>query len=567
MILLLLFSAAEPKRLDCKNICTCKTIEAISNEPHSCCSFQNATCYSNFEEISVDADTLIVTCVDNIELSTEVRIKNVTNVLISGYSSAKSNITCRENAGFLINNSKDIEIRNMRFIDCGALRDSTSENADEKRPFKFTTSLHISNSVNVTIENIDIEQGNGTGMVMLNSYGAIAGCTFKQNRVVNAQLPGGGGLYVEFNSKMPTNSDDGNQILKIHGSTFSDNAATSLIGRKGTYVGCNTVNSFQGFGRGGGITIFLLGDTSNVTVEIEHVNLTSNRAIWGGGMYVHFCNFASENQVLIKNVFFILNTCEHYGGGGIDFGITPHRNINFATRNQLLFTNCTFESNRALFGGGVSLYSAETETDLENSVSFEGCTWKYNTAYYGSALDIAPQLIKTPHNGYLPQIKLKDVTFEDNIITRQQRNRTRNEALNDTEPLTQKKRIGSGSGAFLVAGMKINFEGKVNFRRNNGSAIYAVSTILEFGAKTEANFDSNRGLNGGAMALHGFSALWMHNNTSVTMTNNSAALGGAIYHRSIDKHDYLFSHNCFIQSVSRTSSEQEARNREVNFKM
>lgn len=116
------------------------------------------------------------------------------------------------------------------------------------------------------------------------------------------------------------------------------------------------------------------------------------------------------------------------------------------------------------------------------------------------------------------------------------------------------KRLGLGRGTLLVAGLKVDFEGTANFTNNEGSAIYAISSILNLETGTEALFIKNTGLNGGAVALIGFSVIWVNEKVEVSMFNNSASVGGAIYHQSIDKHDNLFSHNCFIQKRSHSNT-------------
>ena len=92
------------------------------------------------------------------------------------------------------------------------------------------------------------------------------------------------------------------------------------------------------------------------------------------------------------------------------------------------------------------------------------------------------------------------------------------------------------------------FAGQVYFFNNTGSALYAILSTLEFEAGTKATFLSNSGFYGGAVCLIGYSALQLGHNVTVNMTNNRASvLGGAIYQQSIDKHDYLYSKNCFVQ--------------------
>lgn len=505
----------------------------------SCCELENKTCYNSIDEL-LRNNSLITLCGEQLELSKKVVLDNLHNVGLIG-SKGGTNITCAKNhdSGFQIITSRGIELKNIRLINCGTLYNSTSllNYRDTRKFMKFICSLHITNSTDIAISNVSILNSNGTGLVMINSYGSITGCKFQENKVTDSQLGSGGGMYVEMNSPSENSTAS---YLKIYQCSFLHNNVASLPGKSSGYVECNDHSKSNTFGRGGGVAVFLTGSAMDNTIVVEDVYVTSNEAIWGGGMYVHVCNTATRNHILFRNVILRENKCELYGGGGIDIGFTLVNNLSTAD-NSVDFDNCTFQQNRAFFGGGVALYSSESDRKMNNSVTFSNCIWQENIAYYGSALDIAPQLIATPTNGDQPKITFKNVTVRSNT-----RHMSTYNEIHSKNILTR-KRLGPGRGTFIVAGQTIMFEGTVEFSSNMGSAVYAVSSILEFAPGTNATFTNNSGLNGGAIALIGYSALKLTTSITVSMFNNSAALGGAIYHESFDKHDYLFSHNCFLQ--------------------
>lgn len=529
-------------------VCVCSKDETVDTP---CCEHANKTCFSSFLEDSILNESFVAICESEFTLTKKVIFENLKNVTLAGVNGG-TNITCarHQDAGFQIVASRDIELTNIWLINCGTLQNSTSESVAQKsqRFLKFNCSLHIVNTTGLVIQNVNILSGKGTGLVMINSYGSVLGCIFRENQVDKdlTGIPGGGGMYVEINSEHQPFKNS-SRTVAIRNCAFLHNEAVSLS-RNRSYIRCN--NKMNAFGRGGGLAILLVGHATDNTVEVSDVMLMGNKAIWGGGMYLHFCKQAVQNRVYVKNVTFDRNMCDFFGGGGIDIGFTL-LDRRTATENSVKFENCTFQHNRAFVGGGVVLYSSETDTKLNNSAIFDNCTWQYNTAYYSSALDITPQLITTPTHGDQAQVTLKDVKVVGNTL----RSYVSTSKEIDDREIEMRKRLGLGKGTFIITGQTILFEGTVDFINNTGSAIYTVSSILEFTNGTCAKFVNNSGLFGGAISLIGFSALKLNYNITVLMHNNSAALGAGIFHQSFDKHDYLFSHSCFLQSVSNNSKD------------
>ena len=103
-------------------------------------------------------------------------------------------------------------------------------------------------------------------------------------------------------------------------------------------------------------------------------------------------------------------------------------------------------------------------------------------------------------------------------------------------------------GALAVAAFIVKFTGRVKFIDNNCSSLYLVSSIASFDAGTEAIFHQNEGLEGGAIALIGFSSIQVRENSTFHFKENRAMeRGGAISVTSIDYHDYLSTQSCFLQ--------------------
>ena len=76
-------------------------------------------------------------------------------------------------------------------------------------------------------------------------------------------------------------------------------------------------------------------------------------------------------------------------------------------------------------------------------------------------------------------------------------------------------------------------------------------------------FNHNRGYRGGAVALIGFSALHVRDNSTFLFINNTAiSKGGAIVYQSNNRLDFVSSRSCFIQYVGDTKLVEE---RAINF--
>ena len=191
--------------------------------------------------------------------------------------------------------------------------------------------------------------------------------------------------------------------------------------------------------------------------------------------------------------------------------------------NDVEFDRCQFLDNTAFFGGGFAVIFSQFNG--ANSIAFTGCTWKNNSAYYGAAVDISSQRMSKSSTTKVQRVEnsfnIRDVTFESNTLC------LASQVQNET--LETKKKLGPGKGTLLVAGRDILFGGQVYFYNNTGTAIYAMSSVLQFNAGTNATFVKNSGFYGGAVSLIGYSALHVGNNVIVNMTNNQAAILVVLY--------------------------------------
>ena len=86
------------------------------------------------------------------------------------------------------------------------------------------------------------------------------------------------------------------------------------------------------------------------------------------------------------------------------------------------------------------------------------------------------------------------------------------------------------------------------FEDNQYSALYLTSGRAVFDENFTVVFQSNRGIKGGAVAIHGFSAFVVNDHSRFVFINNSAVrVGGGIYYGSIDQREYFNGQTCFLE--------------------
>ena len=432
-----------------------------------------------------------------------------------------------------------LTLANLIFEKCGALQTSTSTPNT-----KFRCSIYILNCTNIDIANVVVRNSSGTGVALFDTFGVVnvENSYFEWNRVPASETlkySGGGGVYVQLSCcNKPL-------VMNFQACNFLDNNASN---HDPDDTGFTTPLDYQGMARGGGLCLKV--QSATIIMNISDCAFERNSAIWGGGLYLNLRDGSSNSKIYISNVTFDRNICYKLGGGGakIHYMFTDSRPVK---NNSILLVNCIFTNNEANFGGGVAFYSnqrCKSCPDLNNTIQFIGCRWESNTAHYGTAVNIEPPIWNTPSTGLLPVPVFQNCTFISNRVIDEEKS-----VVNCTNCVQSK----GGKGAFLVTGYNIQFKGTMHFEGNNGSAMYMVSSIIEFAAGADVHFVDNNGYEGGAIALIAFSSILVSRNCTFTFTNNSAVLrGGAIFSQSVDNYDYASSRRCFIQFNENVNSKK-----------
>jgi hypothetical protein len=466
-------------------------------------------------------------------------------------------------AGMNFINSEKIHFKNLVFEKCSALQESTSVNISSGATLRFYTSLYIFNVTDLNMYKVIVNNSNGLGLAMFDVGGLVkvTYCAFVNNGAsmsnqyhVNTlrEGGGGGGMYIEFTYCPPgryrKNHCDHrynyitNSTYNISHSNFTGNLALKTKQSKSHFY-VNDRARFQGFGGGGGLQVILKGKSAGNIITISNCNFVSNKAFWGGGLKVSIQDESQYNIIRVQKCNFDENRSSGADGGGAILAYVFYHQP-FPHHNKMLFTDSTFLSNEAKFGGGLVFYSSDsTSSELNNTVIFTRCAWIGNKASYGSAVSLSINPWTTVLSGNLPLPVFTDAKFTNNSII---------DRHLDSHSGTYHI-YANGTGAFFATRYTIVFHGSLNFTNNNGSAMYLTSSIMKVAPNTSVNFVGNSGFNGGAIALTAFSLIVLGNDTSLVFKNNTAVrCGGAIYSFSVDKHDYLSSRTCFIQNESPT---------------
>ena len=468
-------------------------------------------------------------------------------------------ILCEENAGLTFIESDNVVLETLVFSGCGFPNNSTS------RDFSYSTSdphflevksaLYFLLCTNVTLAQVVVQHTDGIGVVMYNTVGenTITYSKFLNNkRNVNIEVSntfnGGGGLYIEFafcypgipscfngTSNIPEKYTSGSNYV-ISETVFSENLANVSHSSKYTFILPQRSNHLA-FGRGGGLSVFFKGNSSDNTIKIDGSNFVNNTALWGGGIFAEHQDWSYNNTLIVNNSHIRENEClyktssnQGTGGGGaragyIFFGGTHTKS------NLIWFENCIFSNNSAYFGGGLSFYAARepTESSATNSLVFVNTMWQDNIARAGSAADLS--VWHSVPKGAVVAANFTNCTFTDN-----------------SGDYTSEWNTILGIGTLYLDSIPVYFMGENCFERNSHSALAAVSTGIYLTTNSSLMFVNNTGRHGAAVALLGYAFLETSHASELSFIDNTADLkGGAIYQHSIGQHDLINSRNCFIR--------------------
>ena len=519
-------------------VSSCSDVGATTNkDTHSSASGSGSI--DSPDNTRTACDTMDIVLHTHLQLDSPVTFHNLTYTSIQGANRTVTLTCTTTGAGLVFSNTQHIQLRSLKLVGCAVIKNYTVRRLinglDET--LTYSGALHIEETENVSISNVDIVASPGVGILLINNSGltSITDCNFKANKLPESlgHQYGGGGVYLYIRRSLPESE------FLFSNCTFVGNIAANTINISYVYVD-EFGDLISGRGRGGGIFVTIQRNVSNVTVVVSDCFFAHNSAFGGGGLSAEMEHgYARNNVMLVRSSVFLHNGCQEGStsgvgsGGGTQlsfFSLDPDSN----TDNLFMFQNVLFSENCGFLGGGVYFFSNfDSHPHINNQLIFDNCSWIQNHAQTGSAVDMNPSIFERLDSGYSSEPVFRNCRFINNSVV--------TFARDSSDQLQH-----YGTGTLYSSLYNIRFESSVEFLGNFGTAVYIVNGIADFTGGS-ALFDSNVGIQGGGVALIGASSMLIgpHN---YTFTNNVATdRGGAIYSYLIDSHDFVVSRSCFMQ--------------------
>jgi len=509
-------------------------------------------------------------CVDNgiFHLKASKVFSDKTSIKLTGKES--SIVHCHYNAGLYFRNVSNIVLQNFTFHNCGMKFNSTSADPD----FPNTTliskaALLFEYCLNVSLSFVTVESSSGVGIQIYNTIGDvnISHCNFVGNKVLSnetSSISGGGGMYIEFSLCQPGTNSYGCQMTEpiftsnatytIEYCNFTQNIGSTANPEITAFIRAGNHTHFA-FGRGGGLSMYLKGNASYNTFEINTCLFKNNSALYGAGMFAELQDTSNHNTLTVKDCYFGLNaiTSERLSytgtsGGGMMLSYIIFNSNTTVMYNRATFIDIVFESNFAFTGGGFSFHSGREAGVLypTNKLSFTRCHWYDNQARLGAAIDLSS--LHSTESGQLVRPLFSGCVFGHNLVSGFKiGGRYTKYGVNDIGSDNSSGGYWPGIGIMYLDDIAVDFLQHINFYNNTGSAIAAFRAGVSLHSNTVVNFTSNQGNEGGALYLSGYSWINTSPHVQVWFINNSASShGGAIFAQKSGENDLISTANCFI---------------------
>ena len=493
-------------------------------------------------------------------LNTAITFTSRHNITIAGVDRQQRQLLCDPHhcsgtqCGLLFVNCKNLSLNNVGVKHCGILTTITSR----KKVVKIRSGVIIRNGTGYTIlYKFNASENNGYGAVIINTgtIVTISSSTFSNNKMSSQHKDAeiaGGGLYITTSCKYmgPTNAKAVsiyiisetlfyNNILRGKNNMFSVQTAayggglsvdlgTNTTQMKLLTTNCQFINNTAHTGGGG---MFIGVNSANSILTLSGNTFNKNQALFGGGFYINCRAHCINNTIKITSTTFKCNRVtldsDESGGGGIYIVISESLQC-LPFQNKLLFRNCSFANNFAMFGGGSNLYIYRKGV---NEISFTNCSWTNNTSPKSPAVKIFPASLNGIGKQSNAFIIFSNCAFNSNFVN--------NYSYFNTTPSLNIKRQ---TGIFVTTQLHVHFSGNTHFVNNNGTALFATSSTIIFFRGSNVQFLNNTGWFGGAVFLLSFSLLQYQDDTIFWFIGNKASKGGAINVLSFEQYSCYLSY-------------------------
>ena len=466
-----------------------------------------------------------------------------------------------QESGLIFINSINITLENVMLSGCGAKHKSTSKNFINRSDIIYTFSaIYFSQCLDINFTNVAITSSDGAGLTMVNCGGMIyiIGSNFTNNHIkTDTSVPGGGGVSIELGSLDLHNRNVASSARSDHCSNtkyyiqdcrFINNSASA--GKfLTTHVTSNNKNYFR-YGQGGGLFINFVVYASNNLLTVNNSYFEGNQAQRGGGFFAGYRKDSKGNNITVQNCTFLLNSCykselppggKHSSGGGM--GAIFYTNTK---RSNLFIINSNFTKNTAYYGGGLSMGSGSTYYGKVGcNFMIQWSVFDGNNARIGAALDLyyRAAVEQTNHRSSV-LTEISDTNF------------TRNGGIYH---YSTNSATGRTFATIYIVYIPVLFHGTIHIVNNTASGFGIEEATVQFKENALVNLTRNTAKIGGGMALIGRSTVVVYENTTVIFQHNKATeKGGAIFSTQSQERYTAYDYTCFIQYKSYNHTQDEA---------
>ena len=483
--------------------------------------------------------------------------QGLTSLAFTGTGSV---IICTDSdSGLAFIDVEDMTFHDIAFLNCSALRNSTSKNFADDTISEFYVGLYFYLCENINMSRISVSHSpNAIGVVVYDTNGTntISESNFTNNILEknNMSYPGGGGFYVEFTyckpgvlvCDTPTSNRNKGAVFMFKGCEFSHNQANNTGANKDnfTYI-FPYKETHQSLGRGGGLGFYARGTASGIRFTVDGCAFRSNRALWGAGVLIEMHDSTYGNVVNIRHSSFEDNMCPFSasggtGGGGLRLAHYVYGMESMpgnATGNKYIVDSCTFTDNSALNGGGLSVSWALQNVYTVEQLLFvliSNSTFRSNLAKLGSGIHVDQFWMVSL--GLSSKVWIDSCQFDNNS----------NSYLRKDVSIIP---FQLGFGTVCVSSSDVSFKNSVSFTNNIGGSLAVTSGNVNFNG-TSAKFENNHGNDGGGIILVGASTIEVGHGTKMLFKNNSADVtGGAIRVIQYSREFLQTDAKCFVRHI------------------
>ena len=462
-------------------------------------------------------------------------------------------VNCLPGTGCSFYDCQGITIKDVTFIGCGAIHNSTSRNFTAKTYslLMYRVAIYFEFCFDVAIVGANICHSNGMGLVFMGSEGyiSIADSYFANNAVAKGMV-GGGGVYIEFPKCKPGDVACGNgtntytmastvrhSYYNFTNCRFVNNDGSDGEFKKTHIIKSQTQSDHYAFGSGGGLLVYFKGYASNKIISIDSCEFMFNQAEVGAGSYISFSDASRNNFVHVTDTNFTDNVCHvasilpdnFISGGGTKVHFGKH-----SQENTFIVHGSSFVNNSANWGGGLSVHAKGKSpgNSRTNHIMVIGCHFESNIATIGAAIDFLSQLSSSTlqDSSLIPVVANSTFTRNGGVY----------KYTNGIEGVT--------FGTVNLESMPITFKGNTLFDENLGSALVIQSSDVLFANESTSTFIANKGRIGAAITMLGASWIGVNAGTRLVFDGNTAVeKGGAVYSEQAKEHYEAYSHTCFIR--------------------